>query len=109
MHFVRAQLEIRQALGTMDGDVAAERQLIAVERLLARMPRSRGFRVSAIKSTFPKMYDIKNDPGETRELWRNEGYSHIYLMEPIMKILTEKAISMKQYPNIKPGAEFNGY
>ena len=33
--------------GTMDGDVAAERQLIAVERLLARMPRSRGFRVSA--------------------------------------------------------------
>ena len=25
---------------TMDGDVAAERQLIAVERLLARMPRT---------------------------------------------------------------------
>jgi arylsulfatase A-like enzyme len=62
-----------------------------------------------IKSTFPKMYDIKNDPGETKELWRNEGYSHIYLMEPIMKILTEKSISMKQYPNIKPGEEFKGY
>ncbi len=43
-----------------------------------------------MKSTFPKMYDIKNDPGETRELWRNEGYSHIYVMEPIMKILTER-------------------
>ncbi len=55
------------------------------------------------------MYDIKNDPGETKELWRSEGYSHIYLMEPIMKILTEKAISMKQYPNIKPGEEFKGY
>ena len=31
--------------GTMDGDVAAERQLNVVERLLVRMPGSRGFRV----------------------------------------------------------------
>lgn len=62
-----------------------------------------------VESTFPKMYDIKNDPGETRELWRNEGYSHIYLVEPIMKILGDKAKSMKEFPNINPGAEFNGY
>lgn len=62
-----------------------------------------------VESTFPEMYDIKNDPGETRELWRNEGYSHIYLLEPIMKILGEKAKSMKEFPNIKPGAEFNGH
>ena len=32
--------------GAMDGDVAAERQLDVIERLLALMPRSRGFRVS---------------------------------------------------------------
>ena len=31
--------------GAMDGDVAAERQLNVVERLLVRMPRGRGFRV----------------------------------------------------------------
>ena len=31
--------------GAMDGDVAAERQLNVIERLLARMPRDRGFRV----------------------------------------------------------------
>lgn len=62
-----------------------------------------------VKSTFPLMFDIKNDPGETRELWRNEGYSHIYLMEPIMKILGAKAKSMKEFPNIKPGEEFKGY
>lgn len=62
-----------------------------------------------VESTFPKMYDIKNDPGETRELWRNEGYSHIYLMEPIMKILGEKSRSMKEFPNINPGEDFNGY
>jgi len=30
-------------------------------------------------------------------------------MEPIMKILTEKALSMKDYPNIKPGEDFKGY
>jgi hypothetical protein len=30
----------------MAGDVAAERQLDVIERLLALMPRSRGFRVS---------------------------------------------------------------
>ena len=32
---------------TMAGDVAAERQLNAIERLLVLMPRSRGFRVHA--------------------------------------------------------------
>ena len=31
--------------GAMDGDVAAERQLNVVVRLLVRMPRGRGFRV----------------------------------------------------------------
>jgi hypothetical protein len=31
----------------MAGDVAAERQLNVIERLLALMPRSRGFRVSS--------------------------------------------------------------
>ena len=33
--------------GAVAGDVAAERQLDLIERLLALMPRSRGFRVSA--------------------------------------------------------------
>ena len=32
--------------GTMDGDVAAERQLNAIKDLLKVLPRSRGFRVS---------------------------------------------------------------
>ena len=33
--------------GAMAGDVAAERQLNAIERLVALLPRSRGFRVHA--------------------------------------------------------------
>ena len=35
----------RGFLQAMDGDVAAERQLNVVERLLVRMPRDRGFRI----------------------------------------------------------------
>jgi len=56
--------------------------------------------------TFPQLFDIKEDVKESFELWGNEGYVHAWVMEPVMKILTEKAISMKQYPNTKPGEDF---
>jgi len=59
--------------------------------------------------TFPQVYDIKNDPSESYELWGNEGYAHAWVMEPVMKILGELKGSMAQYPNIKPGQEFEGY
>ena len=55
--------------GTMDGDVPAERQLIAVERLLARMPRSRGFRVSAdgTVSVYPASSRARRRPAAKQE------------------------------------------
>ena len=59
--------------------------------------------------TFPQVYDIRNDPGETRELWQAEGYSHLWVMKPVMEILTDLASSQQQYPNIKPGQDFSGY
>ncbi len=59
--------------------------------------------------TFPQVFDIKEDVKESYELWGNEGYIHAWVMEPVMKILTKKAISMKEYPNIKPGENFKGY
>jgi len=62
-----------------------------------------------VEHTFPQVYDIKNDPGETRELWQSEGYSHLWVMKPVMEILSELASSQQQYPNIKPGQEFSGY
>lgn len=61
------------------------------------------------KYTFPQVFDIKEDPKESYELWGNEGYAHAWVMEPVMKILYQKAVSMKQYPNIKPGEDFTGY
>jgi arylsulfatase A-like enzyme len=62
-----------------------------------------------VQHTFPQVYDIKNDPGETRELWQSEGYSHLWVMKPVMDILSELSSSQQLYPNIKPGQEFSGY
>ena len=59
--------------------------------------------------TFPQIYDIKNDPDEIRELWSNEGFSHLWVMKPVTDILTKLATSMQKYPNIRPGQEFSGY
>jgi hypothetical protein len=43
------------------------------------------------------------------ELWAAEGYSHLWVMKPVMEILGSLAISMKEYPNIPPGQDFSGY
>ncbi len=61
------------------------------------------------KFTFPQLFDIKNDPKEAYELWGNKGYTHAWVMEPIMKKVVELKKSMIRYPNIKPGEEFKGY
>ena len=61
------------------------------------------------KYTFPQVFDIKEDPKESFELWGNEGYAHAWVMEPVTKILTELNLSMQQFQNIKPGEEFSGY
>lgn len=62
-----------------------------------------------VTHTFPQVYDIKADPGETRELWSHEGYAHLWVTKPVMEILGEKAKSMLEFPNIKPGEDFIGY
>ena len=59
--------------------------------------------------TFPLVFDIKEDPKESYELWGNEGYAHAWVMGPVTKILAELTASMQKYPNIKPGQDFYGY
>ncbi len=59
--------------------------------------------------TFPQVFDIKEDVNESYELWGNEGYVHAWVMGPVMKILGELESSMKEYPNIRPGQDFDGY
>ena len=55
--------------------------------------------------TGPQGFNIKEDPGESYELWGNEGYAHAWVMSPISKILAQLNASMVQYPNIRPGQE----
>lgn len=62
-----------------------------------------------VEHTFPQVYDIKNDPDEKSELFRAEGYSHLWVTKPVMGILAEIRKSMAKYPNIKPGSDFEGY
>jgi len=62
-----------------------------------------------VKPTFPQVYDVKNDPGETMELWSSEGYSHLWVMKPVLEILGGLEASMSEYPNIRPGQAFSGY
>ena len=38
-----------------------------------------------------------------------EGYAHLWVMKPVMEILTGLAVNMKKYPNIRPGQDFAGY
>ncbi len=59
--------------------------------------------------TFPQVFDIKEDPNESFELWGNEGYAHAWVMGPVTTILADLAKSMAEYPNIKPGQSFDGY
>jgi arylsulfatase A-like enzyme len=61
------------------------------------------------KYTFPQVFDIKEDPKESYELWGNEGYAHAWVLSPVTKIITEIATSMGKFPNIKPGQNFKGY
>jgi arylsulfatase A-like enzyme len=62
-----------------------------------------------VEHTFPQVYDIRNDPGESRELWSSEGYAHLWVTKPVMSILNGLATSMAEYPNISPGQDFSGY
>ncbi len=59
--------------------------------------------------TFPQVFDIKEDPKESFELWGNEGYAHAWVMQPVSKILTDLKKSMGKYQNIQPGQDFRGY
>jgi arylsulfatase A-like enzyme len=61
------------------------------------------------KYTFPQVFDIKEDPKESYELWGNEGYIHAWVMSPVTNILTELGASMAEFPNIKAGQDFTGY
>ena len=57
----------------------------------------------------PPMYNLKTDPGEQHELMNNGKMEYTWVYAQLRKIMKPKIISMKVYPNIKTGQNFNGY
>ncbi len=58
---------------------------------------------------FPPIYDVANDPGEANNLLKHDLFAHSWVYIPMGRILGNLAQSVAQYPNIAPGAAFEGY
>ena len=58
---------------------------------------------------FPPVYDVANDPGEDNDLMKMSLFAYSWVYGPMGQILRQKAASMQEYPNIKPGEDFTGY
>jgi arylsulfatase A-like enzyme len=57
---------------------------------------------------FPMVFDLGSDPGEKNNLFPDK-MDMGWMIEPIFPYVFEYEKSIAQYPNIKPGQEFNGY
>lgn len=58
---------------------------------------------------FPPVYDVANDPGEDNNLMKLSLFAYSWVYGPMGQILQQKAATMQEYPNIKPGQDFGGY
>ena len=57
---------------------------------------------------FPMIFDLGSDPGEKNALFADK-MDNGWMFELILPFVAEYEKSIAQYPNIKPGEEFNGY
>jgi arylsulfatase A-like enzyme len=61
-----------------------------------------------IAPQFPMFYDLTSDPHEDNNLF-NSDLTCGWLMAPNFKLIGEYQRSVKEYPNIKVGEDFDGY
>lgn len=57
---------------------------------------------------FPMFFDLASDPGERYNLF-NDKMDIAWMFSVALQAVGEYEKSIAQYPNIKPGQEFNGY
>ncbi|CAG7618574.1 arylsulfatase [Rhodococcus opacus] len=57
---------------------------------------------------FPMMYDLSSDPHEDMNLWWT-NLTNAWMFSPFLGLIGEYEKSVKEYPNIKVGEEFDGY
>ena len=61
-----------------------------------------------VKPQFPMIFDLGSDPGERYNLF-NDRMDMGWMFGVCMQSIAEYEKSIAEYPNIKPGQEFDGY
>jgi arylsulfatase A-like enzyme len=61
-----------------------------------------------ITPQFPIFYDLSSDPHEDNNLFYSD-LTNGWMLAPILKIVQDYQRSVKEYPNIKVGEDFEGY
>jgi arylsulfatase len=61
-----------------------------------------------VKPQAPMFYDLTSDPHENWNLFSTQ-LENFWMLAPIFRLIEAYEISVKKYPNIKPGEEFKGY
>jgi arylsulfatase A-like enzyme len=67
-----------------------------------------GLEEPIVTPQFPIMYDLSSDPGEKWNLFATRA-DHSWILYPIGREIAQYQMSVKKYPNIKPGEDFKGY
>jgi hypothetical protein len=67
-----------------------------------------GFEKPILKPSFPLIYDLGSDPGERWGLF-NDKMDIGWEIAVVLPAAAAYEKSIAEYPNIKPGAEFDGY
>ena len=61
-----------------------------------------------INPQFPMVYDLTSDPHEDNNLFYTD-LTNAWMLAPCFKLIGEYRRSVKEYPNIEVGEEFEGY
>ena len=69
---------------------------------------SEGVDKPIVKPQFPMSYDLSSDPHENWNLF-DTRLDNGWMFAPVFRHIFEYEMSVKKYPNIKPGEEFKGY
>jgi arylsulfatase A-like enzyme len=69
---------------------------------------SEGVDKPIVKPQFPMFYDLSSDPSEEYNLFSTK-LDNGWMLAPVFRNINQYEMSVKKYPNIKPGQEFSGY
>jgi arylsulfatase len=71
-------------------------------------PSTDATNVGFVKPQLPMFFDLSSDPHEDFNLWTTT-MTMAWVAKPMAKAIGAYEKSVKEYPNIKPGEQFNGY